>query len=254
MKQNAKNKPGSISAVIFDLDGTIRYSEPRGVDVFHRLVAESGVSFSEDERKSAERWLHYYWAQSPELVDDVQKFGDSENGNFWQQHARRHLILLGIPENEVETLAAQLTEKMRTEYEAVNCVPDDVLPTLKSLKEKGYMLAVVSNRQEKFTDLLDELEIQDYLDLTLAAGEVGWWKPDPRLLLYAVDKLGVQAASSVYVGDNYYADVVGARAAGLNPVLVDPFAIYDNPDCPVITKIGEVLVLLENGKALGISI
>ncbi len=116
------------------------------------------------------------------------------------------------------------------------------------------MLAVVSNRQEKFTDLLDELEIQDYLDLTLAAGEVGWWKPDPRLLLYAVDKLGVQAASSVYVGDNYYADVLGARAAGLNPVLVDPFTIYDNPDCPVIKKIGEVLVLLENGKALGISI
>ncbi len=249
MKENARTKQGSISAVIFDFDGTIRYSEPRGVDVFHRLVAESGVSFSEDERKSAERWLHYYWAQSPELVDDVQKFGDSEKGNFWQQHARRHLVLLGIPENEVETLAEQITEKMRAEYDMVNSVPDDVLPTLKSLKEIGFILAVVSNRQEKFSDLLDELEILDYFDLTLAAGEVGWWKPDPRLLQYAVDKLGVLATSAIYVGDNYYADVVGARAAGLNPVLVDPFAIYDNPDCPVITAIGEVLVLLENGKA-----
>jgi HAD superfamily hydrolase (TIGR01549 family) len=220
MMGNGKHKRGSIKAVIFDLDGTIRYSEPRGVDEFHRLVANKGVVFSENQRKSAERWLHYYWAQSPELVDDIERFGDSGNGNFWRQHARRHLELLGVPKSDVEDLSELITDK----------------------------LAVVSNRHEQFSDLLEELKMLEYFDLTLAAGEVGWWKPDPRLLEYAIEVLDVEPASSVYVGDNYYADVLGARAAGLSPILVDPFAIYESPDCTVIAKISEIKDVIENGR------
>jgi HAD superfamily hydrolase (TIGR01549 family) len=248
MKENGKDKVGSISTVIFDLDGTIRYSEPRGVDVFHQLVATKGVLFSEEQRKSAERWLHYYWAQSPELVDDIQRFGDSANGDFWRQHARRHLELLGVSTSEVDDLSEQITKEMSSDYSSENCVPDDVLPTLKMLKDSEYKLAVVSNRHEKFSGLLEELEMLKYFDMTLAAGEVGWWKPDPRLLQYAVEVLDVEPASSIYVGDNYYADVLGARAAGLIPVLVDPFAIYDSPDCPVIARISEIQNIIENGR------
>jgi HAD superfamily hydrolase (TIGR01662 family) len=248
MMGNGKHKRGSIKAVIFDLDGTIRYSEPRGVDEFHRLVANKGVVFSENQRKSAERWLHYYWAQSPELVDDIERFGDSGNGNFWRQHARRHLELLGVPKSDVEDLSELITDEMNSALSSENCVPDDVLPTLKMLKQSGYKLAVVSNRHEQFSDLLEELKMLEYFDLTLAAGEVGWWKPDPRLLEYAIEVLDVEPASSVYVGDNYYADVLGARAAGLSPILVDPFAIYESPDCTVIAKISEIKDVIENGR------
>lgn len=240
MEGNSQFESGSISTVIFDFDGTIRYSEPRGVDKFHQYVAASGVAYSDEQRKSAERWLHYYWAQSPELAEDINQFGDSENGGFWRQHARRHLKLLGVPEEKVEVLSENLTEKMRTRYSSENCVPKDVLPTLKSLKDQGYKLAIVSNRHEEFSELVGELGLIDYFEMTLAAGQVGWWKPDPRLFQHALELLGVDADKSIYIGDNYYADVLGARAAGLYPVLVDPFEIYDSPDCPVITSIGEI--------------
>jgi HAD superfamily hydrolase (TIGR01549 family) len=240
MEGNGKSEFGSISTVIFDFDGTIRYSEPRGVDIFHQHVAASGVVYSDEQRKSAERWLHYYWAQSPELAEDINQFGDSENGDFWRQHARRHLKLLGVSEEAIEDLSKKLTDKMRTKYSAENCVPDDVLPTLQKLREAGYKLAIVSNRHEEYSYLVEELGLLDYFEMTLAAGQVGWWKPDPRLFHYALGLLGVEAENSLYIGDNYYADVLGARAAGLNPVLVDPFEIYDSPDCPVITSIGEI--------------
>jgi HAD superfamily hydrolase (TIGR01549 family) len=244
MDGNGHFESGSISTVIFDFDGTIRYSEPRGVDIFHQYVAASGVAYSDEQRKSAERWLHYYWAQSPELAEDINRFGDSENGEFWHQHARRHLKLLGVPKEEVEVLSENLTEKMRTRYSSENCVPKDVLPTLKILKDQGYKLAIVSNRHEEYSELVDELGLIDYFEMTLAAGQVGWWKPDPRLFQHALELLGVDAAKSIYIGDNYYADVLGARSAGLNPVLVDPFEIYDSPDCPVIASIGEIEHLL----------
>lgn len=245
MKDAGLETFNSISTVIFDLDGTIRYSEPRGIDVFHRSIAEMGISFSDEQRKSAERWVHYYWAQSPELADDIRRFGQSENGDFWRQHARRHIQLLGVPEGEIEELSEKVTQAMQSEYEWKNCVPEDVRPALNCLKDKGMTLGVVSNRHEEFAGLLEELELSDFFDLTLAAGEVGWWKPDPRLLEHAVELLGTKPETTMYVGDNYYADVVGARAAGLVPVLVDPFTIYSSPDCTVIKQIREIEDLLQ---------
>jgi FMN phosphatase YigB (HAD superfamily) len=61
----------------------------------------------------------------------------------------------------------------------------------------------------------------------------------------ALELLGSQPAQTLYVGDNYYADVIGARAAGLTPVLIDPNAIFPEADCAVIHIVSEVLPLLE---------
>lgn len=247
MQSSSAESFDSISTVIFDLDGTIRYSEPRGIDVFHRRIAKMGFSFSDEQRKSAERWVHYYWAQSPELADDIRRYGNSEDGDFWRQHARRQIELLGVPLDEIEGVSEKITLAMRSEYEWENCVPEDVYPTLNSLRDAGFGLGVVSNRHEEFSELLGELGLLQFFDMTLAAGEVGWWKPDPRLLQHAVEILGTQPESTIYVGDNYYADVQGARAAGLTPVLIDPFAIYSSPDCYVIERIGDLCKLLNFG-------
>jgi FMN phosphatase YigB (HAD superfamily) len=45
---------------------------------------------------------------------------------------------------------------------------------------------------------------------------------------------------AIYVGDNYYADVVGARRAGLQPVLYDPIGIFPDPDCATIKSFDEL--------------
>jgi putative hydrolase of the HAD superfamily len=59
---------------------------------------------------------------------------------------------------------------------------------------------------------------------------VGIEKPDPRIFTFALDALGVSAedaAGVVHVGDTIFADVRGARAAGLRPLHLDPYG-----DCP----------------------
>jgi FMN phosphatase YigB (HAD superfamily) len=48
----------------------------------------------------------------------------------------------------------------------------------------------------------------------------------------------------MYVGDNYYADVVGARAAGLRPILYDPLGIFPEPDCESIRSFDELKSIL----------
>jgi HAD superfamily hydrolase (TIGR01549 family) len=228
-----------LRALLFDLDGTLRHNDPPGVQAFHRMAEEMGVVASIEQRRHAERWLHAYWAQSAELEEDVRA-ADGREGAFWTQHARRHLIHLGVQANRLEELARSLTQRMRREYLPVARVPEAALAALERLRAEGFTLGLVSNREEPLAPAAAELGLADYFDLMLAAGEVDLWKPDPRLLLHAVSRMSVSPDEAAYIGDNYYADVVCAREAGLVPILIDPDELYGAPDCAVIRSIEEL--------------
>jgi putative hydrolase of the HAD superfamily len=101
-------------------------------------------------------------------------------------------------------------------------------------------MGVISNRDQPFQELLHEHGIGEYFDFALAAGEVQVWKPDPGLFEHALERVGLAPADAIYVGDNYYADVVGSRSAGLKPVLYDPLGIFPDPDCTTIKSFDEL--------------
>ncbi|HSA99558.1 MAG TPA: HAD-IA family hydrolase, partial [Anaerolineales bacterium] len=117
---------------------------------------------------------------------------------------------------------------------------DDVRRTLPQLKETGYILGVISNRDKPFQDLLHEHGIDEFFDFSLAAGEVNIFKPEPGVFEHALRRVNLSPQDAVYVGDNYYADVVGARRAGLRPVLYDPRGIFPDPDCTTIKSFDEL--------------
>lgn len=235
-----------VSAIFFDLDGTLRHSDPPAIPFFHQLAAELGIHTTPDRQRMAERWTYAYWASSPELVKDLETYGDWDgNDTFWKNHARRHLIELGASEAVANQLAPRITQKMQEIYQPVNAVPEDVLPTLRILKQGGCILAVVSNRTKPFDAMIEKLGLEDVFDFSMAAGEVGYWKPDPRLLLQAATRAGIAPEEIVYVGDNYFADVVCAREAGMMPVLKDPGRLFPDVECPVISRIGELPRVLQ---------
>ena len=238
--------PPIISAIFFDLDGTLRHNEPPAVATFHRIAAELGVNSNPEQRIEAERWTYAYWADSKELLEDLAQFGASDgNLEFWDNYARRHLQILGTPDALAIDRASIVTRKMRETYQPIDMVPSDVPSTLHTLRQAGYLLGLVSNRNKPLGEIVERLGLEQYFQLTLAAGEVGWSKPDPRLLLKAASLTGMEPDSSVYVGDNYYADVVSAEGAGMLPVLVDPRGIFPEARCPVIGSIGELLEVLK---------
>jgi HAD superfamily hydrolase (TIGR01549 family) len=234
-------KPNGYQAILFDLDGTLRLNEPHALDTFYRIASELGFETDEKQRRLGERWVNEYWADSDLLKEDIAQFGDHrDNAAFWENHAWRHLRQIGAEEQLAAGIAGELTKRMRVEYQPVDLVPESALPTLQMLKQAGFRLGLVSNRSNPMDELVVELGLSEYFDLILAAGEVGWYKPDPRLLQYAAEQLGTDPSSSVYIGDNYHADILGARAAGMLPVLIDPRGIYHDADCLVIKDIGEV--------------
>ena len=230
--------PSKITTVLFDLDGTLRHSDPNGFESFVIYLSELGHSVPAEKVMAGHRWVHYYWSISPELLGDLREFG-SETPEFWLRHTERQLRAVGV-DGDLAPLTAQIGKLFEERYRPVHRVPEDVVPTLERLRALGYRVALVSNRREPLADLCVELGLAPHFDFTLSAGEAAAWKPDPAIFLKAVALAGGTPAATAYVGDNYYADVVGARAAGLWPILIDPLGIFPDAGCPIIRSMSEL--------------
>lgn len=235
--------PNGIKTILFDLDGTLRHSQPSGAAVFTEYVAGRGYPISEDDRQRALRWEHYYWANSPELAADVGA-DKNEDQQFWCKYSYRRLVALGLSATVAKSLAPQVCQHMEASYRPENVVPAELPGVLASLQVAGYRLGVVSNRDHPFWELLQEMGLCPFFDFSLAGGEVKSWKPEPGIFHAALERADSTAAQTLYVGDNYFADVVGARRAGLRPVLYDPDGLFHEPGCPVITSFDGLIELI----------
>jgi len=236
--------PNGIKAVFFDLDGTLRHSIPSGGEVSTDYAITLGLPVNEESRLRAMRWEHLYWANSVDLRDDLLAHS-GETENFWIEYSRRRLGALGASPEWAQEFAPVVSKHMGEFYKPESIVPEDVRRTLPLLKQAGYILGVISNRDQPFQQLLHEHGIGEYFDFSLAAGEVQVWKPDPGLFVHALGRVGLTPADAIYVGDNYYADVVGSRRAGLKPVLYDPQGIFPDPDCTTIKSFDELNSVLK---------
>ena len=92
---------------------------------------------------------------------------------------------------------------------------------LERLRAGGARLAVVSNWDVSLHDVLERTApARRCVDAVVISAELGVAKPDPAIFRAALERLGASAAEAIHVGDSVEADVAGARAAGLEAVLV----------------------------------
>lgn len=236
-----------IKAIFFDLDGTLRFSDPAPRVSFITEAVRLGLSVSMDDRLRVARWEHYYFGGSDEIHVDRAAFPD--NPSFWMNYCRRQLVALGAPPSLADELAAPLHNYMGEHYRSNDTLMPHVQQTLDALKNANVLLGVVSNREEPYHDYLHEIGLAEYFHFSLAAGEVKSWKPDRQIFEHALRIAGVKAEETFYVGDNYFADVVGARNAGLKPILIDVDGVFEQPDCPVVCSHQQLLDLLQHGDA-----
>ena len=229
----------AIRGVLFDLDGTIRINLPSAGEVFDSFVASQGVHLSSEDRLLAARWEHYYFANSTEIRADRALYDGREDA-FWTNFGRRRLTALGLPSDGSDSLAVDVADHMRLNYQPRSHVPEGVKDLMRDLRLAGLTLGVVSNRSTSYVLELEELGLAMLVDFSLAAGEVGSWKPHPEIFLEAVRRAHIAPSAAAYVGDNYFADVVGARGSGLLPVLYDPGEVFPEADCSVIRSFDEL--------------
>lgn len=126
-------------------------------------------------------------------------------------------------------------------------MPDDVLPSLRALRALGLELVVVSNANGTVQALADRLGITECVGCVLDSFVEKVEKPDPRFFEIALERSGAGRRTTIHVGDLYEVDVVGARAAGIAPVLLDAAGLYPDADCPTVRSLPELVDLVRSG-------
>lgn len=128
--------------------------------------------------------------------------------------------------------------------------PDpEAFTALALLRESGVRAAVISNSNGTVRSILGILGLAPHLEFVLDSAEVGIEKPDPRIFALALERARLDPEDAVYIGDLFSIDVLGARAAGLEAILLDPGGYWGDRDCPVAGGIHEGCRLaLERGR------
>jgi FMN phosphatase YigB (HAD superfamily) len=92
----------------------------------------------------------------------------------------------------------------------------------------------------RMEELIRFVGLSQYFGFVFDSAIVGVEKPHPRIFQMALEKCGMQARESVFVGDVYSTDVGGAWSAGMEGILIDWVGAYPDAACPRITSLSEL--------------
>lgn len=189
-----------IEAILFDLDGTLLDRETS----LQQFITDQYDRFSPA-------------LESIPKQDYISRFIELDcRGYVWKDKVYQSLLS--------EFFCEQLSwQDLLQDYENQfihSCVPFPHLQTtLQALKIAGYLLGIITNGRETFQQrTIQGLGIEDDFDVILISETEGVRKPEAEIFLRALQKLGVKASQSVFVGDHPTADVLGAKSVGMKAV------------------------------------
>jgi len=226
-----------IKAVFFDFYDTIVTFDPPREELQVRACREFGIQVD----RSA---IPYgYWVADDFMSREnarlsLQRRSREELQDFWATYEATLLRNAGVEISE--ELALQIVTRLRA-LDRKLALFDDVVPALADLKGKGVLIGLVSNLNHDLDSYCGRLGLTRHVDFAVTSFEVGAEKPHPPIFLAALERAEVGADEAIHVGDQYQSDVVGARAAGINPILLDRHGFWRHlADCPRIATLADI--------------
>lgn len=229
-----------LRAVFFDVGETLVHVDPSFAELFVRIIGEEGQERSLEEVRDAS--AHVY-ARFSEAARDRSMWTTSPERSraFWLSVYERMLDDLGVPDGDglATTLHREFT---RLENYALF---DDVRPALTELEEAGLRLGVVSNFEAWLEEWFGVHELLETFPIRVISGIEGIEKPDERIYRLALERAGVAASESAYVGDNPEFDVDPPAALGMFAVLVDRRGRFPDHPGPRVRDLRDLPAILE---------
>jgi HAD superfamily hydrolase (TIGR01509 family) len=198
-----------------------------------QCLAERGLHRTEAQFRAADS------AARRRVGELVRDGAPSDDASRWIAYGATLLAQLQC-EGEHAGAVRDLVMKRHTEGRLWSHAEEGTLQALQRVRDDGYTLGVVSNADGRVASFLEHAGLADVLDFVIDSGAVGVEKPDPRIFRLACERAGVTPAEAVHVGDVYEIDVLGARSAGVHPLLVDPDGLHTHCDCDRIRNIADL--------------
>lgn len=224
-------------AVFFDLDDTLRVASPSPIMAFVNLARSMEIPVSLCAEHRLKRWAHKFWGQEKLIQQDINALDPQ---TFWLNYSKCLLQTVNVSTHLTEW-AGVVRDWFFEEYNPQISTAPGARETLERLRRNGFITGVISNRSASVQESIAALGLSDLIDVAVAAGEVGYWKPHSEIFYHGMRLANLDdRGACVYVGDNFYADYQGAAAAGMKPILFDPDRLYEDVACTRVQSIPEV--------------
>lgn len=225
--------------VFFDVDDTLVRWNVSWEEAFVRVAGEAGVERTYGEVTEALEWAF------AELYEEQLRQHPAEAGlrEFWRGYDGAILARLGVKEDLPRHTDRVID--LLSQPESIALFPETE-EALRELVEAGVKLGIVTERPEARPDL-ERLGIGHYFDPVIDAFAARGLKRGGVMFALAARAAEEAGAPAWHVGDRYHNDVLGARAAGLRPILVDRQKAHLDPDCPRVSDLREIASILANG-------
>ena len=227
--------------ICFDMGYTLMRHSPTGPELYRQVLAENGHVFESSALEAGHVSARQHYVEATRTGRDFEASMEAAR-EFWLEYTSLVLDGLGLEAGALTELA----EAVNARAWSADCWEPfaDSIGALRALRGLGVRMAVISNFVDTLPSLCTRAGFDDYFDVILASVDAGAMKPDSRIFETALRRLGVSAGEAWHVGDNYWADVLGARAVGMTPVLIDREGHVPRADCLKITSLDELVELV----------
>jgi HAD superfamily hydrolase (TIGR01509 family) len=220
-----------VKTIFFDVGNTLLFPNRERI---HSPLTERGTICNPDQLRAME-------CRVKNEFDSLMTNDGHHDRSFWLMFYTQLFAEIGITD---DPLRDQLVNGIR---QSANW--DQILPgtreRLRRLAER-YQIAVISNADGRIEDVLRRCGIADCFLTITDSGLVGYEKPHPEIFRLALNSLDAKPHESLYVGDVYSVDYLGATGAGMQAVLMDVPGAYTKRGVARVESLAELEAMLSD--------
>jgi putative hydrolase of the HAD superfamily len=228
----SKVKLDDFKAVFFDFGDTLAVLSPSREELFVQAARATGLELEPEPVRRAYATVDFHTKYSSVHL--------TNRDDFYHNYNQQLCEALGIS-SYFERLNPVLVAHFQQNKRWV--LFDGAAATLQRLRGRGISLALVANWDSDLGALTAQMGIRELFSTIVPSQDAGVEKPDPAIFRRAAENLSLNLDMDrvLYVGNEYRADVLGARHAGLTPVLIDRNQLYKHADCLSFPSLGQWL-------------
>ncbi|MGA2457010.1 MAG: HAD family hydrolase [Terriglobales bacterium] len=226
-----------LKVIFFDVGNTLLFPNRQRI---HASLAERGIVPDSEHLRDLE-------CRTKNRFDGIMAGRITKNGSpdhgFWWMFYSQLLSEIGLKDtDEADAIRDQLVAGIQNSGNW-----DTIRPgTAEQLNEIGesYQIAVISNADGKIADVLQKCGIANCFRTITDSGLVGYEKPHPEIFRQALKSMNAAPEESLYVGDVYSVDYLGATGAGMQALLMDIPDAYRDKEVPRVESLAELQKIL----------
>jgi FMN phosphatase YigB (HAD superfamily) len=218
-----------VRAIFFDVGNTLLFPNRERI---HAPLAERGLVLESEHLRDLE-------CRTKNQFDTMMTASGSTDHSFWWMFYSQLLSEIGLKDDVIRD---QLVAAIRNSGNW-DIIPPGTAEKLHAIGEH-YEIAVISNADGKIENVLQRCGIAHCFRTITDSGLVGYEKPHPEIFRQALKIMNAVPEESLYVGDVYSVDYLGATGAGMQAMLMDVPRAYRDKGVPRVETLKELQVVL----------